>query len=189
MKSAATLQINGLDVAAFGSLDLLEARLVHVAGNLDPTAHGAHAAEQAALALMSHSDSCALVHDGPGIAAAALDALMLASPARLLVLARRGLTEWHFNLADRGALVLSGPIRQLVEALADTVLVVEQSHADLPRCGHIASVPGPILTPATTGSNALLLQAQVEIVPDLEAWARRLTYLLPRQRSYKLHPH
>lgn len=189
MNSAATLQIAGTDVAAVGSLDLLEARLVHVAGNLDPTAHGAHAAEQAALALMNHSGSCALVHDGPGIAAAALDALVIASPARLVVLARRGLTEWHLDIARRGALVLDGPIRQLIEALADTVLVVEQSHAEVPRCGHIASIPGPILTPATAGSNALLLQAQVEIVPDLEAWARRLAYRFPRERSYKLHVH
>lgn len=61
---------------------------------------------------------------------------------------------------------------------------MEQAHAALPHCPYIACVPGPILTPATAGSNALMLRPDVEIVPELDQWARRLRYIAQRPRRY-----
>lgn len=132
--------------------------------------------------MVERSASCILVHDGPGIAMAALDALGAAPQPRAVVIARRGITDWHRTLASRGALVLEGPLRALLTHLADTTLVVEQALSGAPHTPHVAAVPGPILTPATAGSNALLLRSDVEIVPDLEAWARRLAYIPQRDR-------
>ena len=100
------LAIDGLSVRAYGRLDLLEARLVHILGSLDPTPHGARVAEHAALAVVEHSDSCVLLHDGPGIPGAPHDALTLSAPDRAVVIARRGVTPWHETLASSGALVL-----------------------------------------------------------------------------------
>lgn len=182
------LTLAGTPVRAYGRLDLLETRLVHIDGSLDPTPHAATVAEQAALAVVEHSDSCVLVHDGPGIAAAALDALSLTDPPRAVVIARRGITDWHETLAGRGALVLEGPLHHLQAHLADATLVVEQAHTALPASPHVACVPGPILTPATAGSNALLLRSDVEIVPELDRWARRLHYVPQRDRRYAIAP-
>lgn len=178
------LTIGGITVHARGRLDLLETRLVHIAGSLDPTAHGSVVAEHAAMATIEHSTSCVLLHDGPGIAAAALDTLMLAAPDRAVVVARRGVTDWHDSLAARGALILEGASSQLLAQLADITLLIEQMHSGLPNSPRVACVPGPILTPATAGSNALLLHSDVEIVPDLALWARRLGYVQPRPRHY-----
>lgn len=180
------LAINGLTVRARGRLDLLETRLVHILGALDPTPHGSLVAEHAALAVVEHSDSCVLLHDGPGIAGAALDALILAAPERAVVVARRGVTGWHETLASSGALVLEGPGGRLLGHLADTALVIEQAHSALPHSPHVACVPGPILTTATAGSNALLVRPDVEIVPELDQWARRLHYIAPRPRTYEI---
>ncbi|MGO2773521.1 MAG: hypothetical protein ACTIB2_09000 [Brachybacterium tyrofermentans] len=182
MLAPTPLTIGGITVHARGRLDLLETRLVHIAGSLDPTPHGSVVAEHAAIAIAAHSTSCALLDDGPGVAAAALDALMLAAPDRAVVVARRGVTDWHDSLAARGALILDGASALLLTELADTTLIIEQMHSEAPRSPHVACVPGPILTPATAGSNALLLHPDVEIVPDLELWARRLDYIPPRQR-------
>lgn len=180
------LTIGGIAVHARGRLDLLETRLVHIAGSLDPTPHGSTVAEHAALAVVERSTSCLLLHDGPGIASAALDALMLAAPDRAVVVARRGVTEWHESLAARGALILDGAAAPLLSLLADATLIIEQAHAGLPHSPHLAVVPGPILTPATAGSNALLLNPELEIVPDLEHWARRLGYIAQRPRHYAI---
>ena len=126
------LTIGGIAVHARGRLDLLETRLVHIAGSLDPTPHGSTVAEHAALAVVERSTSCLLLHDGPGIASAALDALMLAAPDRAVVVARRGVTEWHESLAARGALILDGAAAPLLSLLADATLIIEQAHAGLP---------------------------------------------------------
>lgn len=178
------LTIDRVPVRAYGRLDLLETRLVHITGSLDPTPHAALVAERAAHAIVEHSDSCALLHDGPGVAAAAADALMLAEAPRVVMIARRGVTSWHETLAARGGLVLDGPLRPLMEHLADATLVVEQAHASRPDSPHVACVPGPILTPATAGSNALLLRSDIEIVAELDHWARRLRYAPQRERRY-----
>lgn len=92
--STTHLVIGGIPVRAHGRLDLLETRLVHITGSLDPTIHGSTVAERAALDIVEHSDSCILVHDGPGIAAAALDSLTLTDPAR-----GRHRTAWNHQLA------------------------------------------------------------------------------------------
>lgn len=184
MSPSRHLRLSGVPVTLHGSLDLLETRLVQIAGNLDPTPHGRLVAEQASLALIEHSDSCALLHDGPGIAAAALDCLATAAPRRIALIARRGVTAWHRQLASAGALVLEGPERQLLRVLADACLIIEQHHDGRPDSPHIACTPGPILAAATTGSNRLLLHPDVEIVPDLEQWARRLRYIPARPRHY-----
>lgn len=188
MPAPAPLSLGHTPVRAFGRLDLLETRLIHIEGSLDPTPHASMVAEQAALMVVEHSDSSVLLHDGPGIAAAALDALCLARSPRAVVIARRGITDWHETLADRGALVLEGPLRPLLKHLADTTLVVEQAHLAMPDSPHVACTPGPILTPATAGSNALLLRSEVEIVPDLDHWARRLHYIPQRERRYASAP-
>ncbi|MGP5057003.1 hypothetical protein ACTXJ3_18210 [Brachybacterium paraconglomeratum] len=180
------LAIDGLSVRAYGRLDLLETRLVHILGSLDPTPHGARVAEHAALAVVEHSDSCVLLHDGPGIAGAALDALTLSAPDRAVVIARRGVTPWHETLASSGALVLEGSASRLLAHLADAALVVEQAHSALPHSPRIACVPGPILTAGTAGSNALLVRPDVEIVPELDQWARRLHYTAQRPRQYNI---
>ena len=184
MATPTHLMINRAPVRAYGRLDLLETRLVHIQGSLDPTPHAVTVAERAALAVVNHSDSCVLLHDGPGVATAALDVLCLADPPRAVVIARRGITDWHEALAGHGALVIDGPLSHLLSHLADTTLIVEQAHAALPSSPHVACVPGPILTPATAGSNSLLLRSDVEIVPELEPWARRLHYISPRHRQY-----
>jgi len=176
MTPTARLLIDDLDAVAHGSLDLLETRLVRVHGNLDATAYGTCVAERAAEAVIAHSSSSVLVDDGPGVSAAALEFMRAAAPRRLVVLARRGITGWHESLADLGALVLQGHHAALCDRLSDAVLVVEQHHSDAPRARHIAAIPGPILAAASAGSNALLLRGDVEIVPDLDAWARRLDY-------------
>ena len=184
MPIAHTLRINGIPTTLYGSIDLLETRLVQIVGNLDPTTHGRLVAEHASLALLKHSDSCALLHDGPGIAAAALEALATVEPRRVAVIARRGTTDWHAQLADAGALILDGPERQLARSLADACLIVEQHHDGRPEAPHLACVPGPVLTAATAGSNRLLLHPDIEITPDLEQWAKRLQYIPHRQRHY-----
>lgn len=186
MPTPTRLAIDGLSVRAYGRLDLLETRLVHILGALDPTPHGSRVAEQAALAVVEHSDSCVLLHDGPGVAGSALDALVLSAPERAVVVARRGVTRWHEKLASSGALVLDGPAGRLLDRLADTALVVEQTHTALPHSPHVACVPGPILTTATAGSNALLVRPDVEIVPELDQWSRRLHYIAPRPRTYEI---
>lgn len=182
--STTHLVIGGIPVRAHGRLDLLETRLVHITGSLDPTIHGSTVAERAALDIVEHSDSCILIHDGPGIAAAALDSLTFTEPARAVIIARRGITNWHQTLASGGALILEGPLNPLLALLADAALIVEQAHAALPHCPYIACVPDPILTPATAGSNALMLRPDVEIVPELDQWARRLRYIAQRPRRY-----
>lgn len=183
MSAPTPLVIDGAPVRAHGSLDLLETRLVEIHGNLDATPHGAAVAEYAALAIVEHSDSCVLVTDGPGVSAAALDALMHSAPRRVTVVARRGVTEWHEGLAARGALVLEGAARPLLDALSDVTLVIEQHHHQPPRSPRVACIPGPVLVPATAGSNALLLRPEVEIVPDIDVWARRLAYTPVRPRA------
>ena len=83
---------------------------------------------------------------------------------------------------------VGGVHARLVGAAHGTALVVEQAHAALPASPHVACVPGPILTPATAGSNALLLRSDVEIVPELDRWARRLHYVPQRDRRYAIAP-
>jgi hypothetical protein len=184
MHSPTPLVVDGIGLRAAGRLDLLETRLVRIVGSLDPTPHGTLVAERAALAIIEHSDSCVLLHDGPGVSAAALDALTHGAPERAVIVARRGVTGWHDEHASNGALILDGPATPLLTQLADVALVVEQAHVALPGSPHVACIPGPILTPATAGSNALLIQPEVEIVPDLDQWARRLRYVAPRPRTY-----
>ena len=58
MLAPTPLTIGGITVHARGRLDLLETRLVHIAGSLDPTPHGSVVAEHAAIAIAAHSASC-----------------------------------------------------------------------------------------------------------------------------------
>lgn len=161
----------------YGALPLLATTLVHIAGNIAPTRHGTLVAESAAHAVVEHSTATVLVNDGPGVSGAALEAISASSPDRLIVVARRGVTTWHRDLAQAGALVVEGRSSRLLAALADATLLVEQATPERPPGHRVACVPGPILTAATAGSNQLLLDATIEIVPDLTAWARRLAYL------------
>lgn len=182
MISCSSLRISGYPARAVGRLDLLESHLVQIAGSLTPTPYGTLAAEAATRAVLEHSSSILVAHDGPGVAAACLDAARLMAPDRLVVLARGAVDSWHVTLASEGALVLEGR-KAILDALTDLALIVEQSTTDKPSAARVACIPGPILSPLSAGSNELLLDPTVEIVPDLEAWARRLVYAIPRERD------
>lgn len=177
-----SLRIADRAAYAIGPLHLIENHLVQIAGSLTPTPYGTLAAETAARAVLEHSSSTLIVHDGPGVAAAALEVARLAAPDRLVVVARRAIEAWHATLATEGALVLDGHSATL-GVLTDTALIVEQPTTAKPEAARVACIPGPILSPLSAGSNELLLDPTVEVVPDLEAWARRLSYVAPRPRN------
>lgn len=185
MTPCASLHIAGHAAHAIGPLHLLENHLVQIVGSLVPSPYGTLVAEAAVKAVLEHSLSTVIVHDGPGIATAALEAARLAAPDRLAVVARRSLETWHAALAREGTLILAG-CGSVLDALTDLALIVEQPTTEKPEAAQVACVPGPILSPLSLGSNELLLDPTVEIVPDLEAWAHRLRYLEPRERAISM---